>query len=224
MGIFENNLAISDVIIIYGGTFDPVHEGHVRLVQSVYDRFSRPIFLVPVGRNSHKKIEITDEHRLSMLRLAFKGMSYVFIDPEEIELKYSSTTYDICLRYIENFGKQVSYFFLVGEDCWLDISSWYSVDLLRRMVNFMVYPRIGKSLPLQGFTPIREEDLSCMNAKIGQVLFLEENLIDLASSDIRQQLFLNQNTREVFSLMEGKIKLEVLKYILQNDLYGVGSG
>ena len=111
---------------ILGGSFDPVHMGHMGLAQETYDKFSLDkVLFIPVFQSPHKlHIPLASNyHRSEMLRLAFKGNSNFNISDVESSQKKRSYTIDT-LVYFESQFPNSEFFLIIGYDNLLDLDSW----------------------------------------------------------------------------------------------------
>ena len=142
-------------VALYGGTFDPVHLGHVAVARAAAERFAlRRIYFVPAEFNPHKQGQrLTDYyHRYAMLALALQGeknfLPSLLEAPEIIQAEGESAAYSVetVRRFRRRLGKRDKLFFLVGIDAFLDISTWRDPVELLRECEFIVASRPGFSL------------------------------------------------------------------------------
>ena len=142
-------------VAIYGGTFDPVHLGHVAVARAAAERFAlRRVYFVPANVNPHKQGQrLTDYyHRYAMLALALQAeknlLPSLLEAPEIIQAEGESAAYSIetVRRFRRRLGKRDKLFFLVGIDAFLDVSKWRDPVELLRECEFIVASRPGFSL------------------------------------------------------------------------------
>src|SRR5512145_1392779 len=126
---------------IFGGTFDPVHMGHLRVAEEIREIFSlERIYFVPGGMPPHKRRrKITNaEERLHMLKAATKGNRFFRVS--EIEMKRSGPSYTIdTLRVFEKRFSDL--YFLIGIDAFSEINTWHLYRELFHHANFIVMTR-----------------------------------------------------------------------------------
>jgi nicotinate-nucleotide adenylyltransferase len=127
---------------IFGGTFNPIHYGHLRAVEEVREKLSLDgIVFVPSGNPPLKDRELADaRHRYKMVRLAtFKNRSFTVSD---IELKKKGKSYTV--NTLEELGRlypRARLYFILGIDAFLDIPNWFRPERLLRLTDFIVISR-----------------------------------------------------------------------------------
>ena len=128
---------------IYGGTFDPVHHGHLILARDALEQLRLDaILFVPCGQSpfKHRKPNVTDAQRLALLRLAVKGNGKFWLSRCEIDRPPPSYAYDTALEIREAFPR-AELFWLIGGDQLADLGKWHRADDLRGLVTFVLLPR-----------------------------------------------------------------------------------
>jgi nicotinate-nucleotide adenylyltransferase len=133
-------------IALFGGTFDPVHAGHLAAARAAARRFSLDqVLFVPSGAPPHRRSHpLTDfAHRFAMLAQATAGRTE-FV-PSLLEAGDATAHYsiDTVRRVKRALGRQDRLFFLIGMDAFLDISTWRSAERLLRECDFIVASRPG---------------------------------------------------------------------------------
>jgi nicotinate-nucleotide adenylyltransferase len=140
---------------LFGGTFNPIHLGHLRAAVEVREAFKLDkILLIPSANPPHKKAQdiASPEDRLEMVRLAVKGVPS--LEASDVELARSGPSFTIeTLRYFQgHFGHECAIYFVVGMDAFSDITTWKSYKQLFATANFVVMTRLGSKLKnLQSF-------------------------------------------------------------------------
>ena len=194
---------------IFGGTFDPVHNGHVALAKSAIEQVPLDkLIVIPAQIQPFKvKQEITSgEHRIRMLELAFKDVPMAEIS--DYELGKSGISYTVnTLNHFQKVYPEDSLFFVLGTDAFLKIMEWKNSEAMLREFCFVVGGRPG----------YREDDLIEVANKVKEaygtdLVFLNNRLVKQESTQIR-------------SLAENKISISsnvpqsVADYIVDNGLY-----
>lgn len=129
---------------IFGGTFDPVHIGHIHAVIEArmvlgLDR----IIFIPARQSPLKSNSPTeDEHRLNMLHRAIRDYDFIEIDTFELEQEGVSYTYDTALYLTGKFPEDELYF-LMGMDQYINFEKWHHKDELLDLMTFAVMTRTG---------------------------------------------------------------------------------
>jgi nicotinate-nucleotide adenylyltransferase len=128
---------------IYGGTFDPVHHGHLLLARDALEQLHLDaVLFVPCGQSPFKmrKPHATDAQRLAMLRLALKSHAHFWLTRCELDRPAPSYAYDTAVEIREAFPR-AELFWLIGEDQLAALEQWHRPDDLRRLVTFVLLPR-----------------------------------------------------------------------------------
>jgi nicotinate-nucleotide adenylyltransferase len=194
---------------ILGGTFDPIHLGHLAVAAETCRclKLDRLVFL-PAGQPYFKQLNtITPaEQRLEMLELAIRGEPLYSISKLEIERQGPSYAVDSVSRMKASLTLDAELFFIMGWDSLLSLPLWYEAPRLIQLCKIVASPRPGFPKP----------DISQIEAKLPGItqrsIVLERPLIDISSTDIRRRVALGQPISD-------KVPPAVEKYILKNGLY-----
>jgi nicotinate-nucleotide adenylyltransferase len=130
-------------IALFGGTFNPVHNGHLLIAEAARESFKldRVIF-IPAGRPPHKKNPRTSAaHRLAMLRLAIRGNPFFTIQDWEIRQNRVVYTYETVEHFRSRWPKGPLYF-IVGSDSLKNLPKWRHPERLRSQCRFIPHIRI----------------------------------------------------------------------------------
>ena len=135
---------------IFGGSFDPVHLGHLLVAQAAMEELGLDrLFFVPAAQSPFKpeKNPAPDSVRLQLLRLALAGKTNYEIDGQEIRRGGVSYTVDTLRDYAKRFpGAQL--FYLIGADNAAKLNAWREPAELARLAEFVVIPRPGGATPV----------------------------------------------------------------------------
>lgn len=133
-------------IALFGGTFDPVHEGHIEVARNAVEALTldRVIFL-PCRQSPHKftAAGASQELRLEMLRLAAKGLSWAEVSDWEYQQPVPSFSWRTAEAFQERFAK-VQLYWLMGEDQWDVLPTWNRFEYFAELVDFIVHARDGE--------------------------------------------------------------------------------
>lgn len=133
-------------IIILGGTFDPFHNGHLKIAKNTLTFLQGDeIWLLPAHISRWKTTKTSINQRLKMLELVCKNEKYFSICKYEIENKKPSLTYETMLGLTNDFP-QHKFYFIIGTDQLLNLPIWYEIDKLSTLVQLVVYKRPGYNL------------------------------------------------------------------------------
>lgn len=134
---------------IYGGTFDPVHHGHLLLARDALEQLRLDaVLFVPCGQSPFKsrRPHVTDARRVAMLRLALKSEPRFWLSRCEIDRPAPSYSYDTA-REIQEACPHADLFWLIGADQLAELGQWHRAKELRRIVTFALLPRTGGDAP-----------------------------------------------------------------------------
>jgi nicotinate-nucleotide adenylyltransferase len=146
---------------LFGGSFDPVHLGHLFVAQAAYEELNLSrLFFIPAAQSPFKPATqpAPAKDRLRMLRLALAAEAHYEIDEQEIARGGTSYTIDTVRSYAERFP-QAELFYLIGTDHLPQLPKWREAERLAELVEFVVIPRPGET-PLSPPAPFRLRKLS----------------------------------------------------------------
>lgn len=148
--------SVGQHIGIFGGSFDPVHTGHILVTQAAIEevRLAR-LFLIPAACSPFKLDQqpTPAAHRLAMLRLAFAGRSDCEVDDLEVQRGGTSFAIDTVRHFAEKFSG-AKLFYLIGADNVPKLTEWRYTNELATLAEFIVIPRPGNA-PAPLPTPFR---------------------------------------------------------------------
>lgn len=111
--------------ILYGGTFDPVHEGHLAIARAVADEYGQPVSLVPSADPPHRSAPGADaEQRADMLDLAVAGDPRLSVDRRELRRPSQSFTIDTLTQVRQELGPAVAIIWVLGIDSLAQLDTW----------------------------------------------------------------------------------------------------
>jgi len=135
---------------LFGGTFDPIHYGHLRSACEVKEKFNfNRIFIIPAALPPHKKTKTVEnsQHRLEMIRLATAGFSEFGVSDIELGRKGPSYTIDTVEYFKSQCGGETRLFFIIGSDAFLELDTWKAYSDLLKLIPFVVMIRPDASCP-----------------------------------------------------------------------------
>jgi nicotinate-nucleotide adenylyltransferase len=160
-------------IALYGGTFDPVHIGHLEVARRISQLFEiEKVLFVPAQMAPHKIGRPVTEpiHRYAMLALAMQDDPQLLISTFELDAPGRSYTVDTIAHFQRVLGESTELFFIMGADSWAEITTWREWERLLTMINFIVVTRPGYELgtvrkPNIFFTDVVMNDASATNIR-----------------------------------------------------------
>ena len=132
---------------LFGGSFDPVHLGHLLVAQAVYEELGLTrLFFIPAAQSPFKPENhpLPAPERLRLLRLALAGKIHCEVDDQEIKRGGISFTVDTLRDYARRFP-QAELFYLVGADNVPQLPQWRAAGELARLAEFVAIPRPGQA-------------------------------------------------------------------------------
>jgi len=196
---------------IFGGSFDPVHLGHLLTAEQFRDELSLDLVKFIPAKISPFKLNYTptaDKHRLEMLKLALGAHPSFEIDPIEIQRGGVSYTIDT-VEQLQSNVTDATWFLLIGADSLKDFKKWKSPEKLLQCVQLVVARRGGCPEPdwteLDGLAP--EETLQAIRK-----IRLDIPVMEISSSGIRRRIEANRSIRY---LLPSPVEV----YIREHQLY-----
>jgi nicotinate-nucleotide adenylyltransferase len=196
---------------VLGGTFDPVHNGHISVAEEVKAELGLDeVIFIPTGQPWLKvDWEVSAaEHRLQMVHLAIAGKHGFSVSSIEVERPGPSYSVDTISELLGQLGEQSDIFFILGWDSLSQLPMWHRPAKLVELCRLVAVPRPGYSRP----------DLDSLDASLPglshRVIFLDKPKIDISASNIR--------SRVAQGLPIGHLVPEpVEEYIKQRRLYAL---
>ena len=196
---------------VLGGTFDPIHLGHLIVAADVRVKLGlSEVLFVPAGKpwlklKEEEKITAA-EHRLAMVRLAIKGNPYFKVSTMELDRPGPSYSIDTILELKNKLGQAVEIYFIAGPDALSELPQWKEPARLIEACQVVAIGRPGYA----------KADLSVLNASVPgaakRIMLLDVPQIDISSTEIRKRVAQGQSIRSL-------VPKAVEKYIQKHKLY-----
>ncbi|MGL4948048.1 MAG: nicotinate (nicotinamide) nucleotide adenylyltransferase [Mycoplasma sp.] len=182
-------------ILLFGGSFDPVHKGHVSIVNKVVNHLKiDKIFIIPTKVSHWKALDTTSNDRFNMLKLAYEGIENIHFSTYELEKDIDEPSYSIdTINHYQELYPNDEIFFLIGNDQYKLFNQWKDWELILSKVTLLVYSR---------------NEVSQKIIKDPKIVFLPFDQIDISSTDIKNDLVNNDN-----------LDKKVYQYIIDHALY-----
>lgn len=195
---------------ILGGTFNPIHNGHMAMVNTARMQYDLDyVLLIPAGIPYKKTNVIDSKKRLEMVMLAVEDEEYLKVSDMEIRREGNTYTIDT-IRILKEEYSHAKFYFIIGEDSLYHIETWKESHLLLNEVALLVAHRKYTDVTtLKDFKEQIKYLESAYNAKI-QLLDMPE--LDISSTDVRERI---KNHSKVDDCLNPK----VLDYIMEHQLY-----
>ena len=184
---------------IFGGTFDPIHLGHLICAQYVFEkRELEKIIFIPCKTSPHKTNATSAEslHRLEMIKLAIADIPYFDYSDFEINKKEISYSVDTLLHFKKKYENLE---LIIGEDNFSSLDTWKQPEKIIELSTIIVLQRNISVTPNK-------------NKFTKSVVYLNSPIIDISATDIRDKI---KNNKPINFLVKEKVRL----YIYSNNLY-----
>ena len=206
---------------ILGGTFDPIHNGHIAAADAAQQALDLDaITLIPSHVPPHRRdpVGADSEHRYAMAALAASERSGWSASRIEVDRQGASYTYDTLVKLRETVSVGAQYFFILGADAFAEIASWSRYPAVLDLANFVVVSRPGITLD-----SLRERVPSAFSLPFDRaqgkrpsgetrVILLEANTPDISATDIRRRVRAGHS-------LSGLVPDAVADYISTHRLY-----
>ena len=184
------------MIGIYGGSFDPVHLGHLITAESIKKELNfERLLLLPCYEPVHKNsLHYSSKQRLEMLSIAIKEFPSLEIDTREIDRGGNSFMIETLAEIVKEF-KDSTICLIIGMDSFVNFKTWKKWDEFAKLVHLIILPRSTNQYPQKSLDTFDIAlDKNHLNKKSsGLLYFSNSELIDISSSDIRGKIASNQN-------------------------------
>lgn len=209
---------------ILGGTFDPIHNAHLALAEAVKKDFRLDsVLFIPALLPPHKqKVSTSFQHRAAMIELALEGREGLYLSKLEGFRKGPSFSIDTLRSLHRLVGEGAHFFFIVGMDAFVEISTWKEYGNLPRYANVIVADRPGPyqqsfeqimRLDFPDFKPEGSGAVWSAEGLPGRIYHFEIPPMPVSSTEIRERAGLTGSDSDY---LPGKVK----QYIEEHGLYG----
>ena len=195
---------------VLGGTFDPIHNGHMIIAEEARVRLNlADILFVPAGQPWLKTNALISaaEHRVMMVRLAIIDKPYFKLSTMEIERAGPTYTVDTIADLQAQLGAGTELFFILGWDSLAELPQWRQPSRLVKMCRLVTVPR-------PGYPPPDLKALETVIPELSQgVILMDKPEIDISATEIRERVAQGLSIRHL-------VPEPVDRYIQENGLYG----
>lgn len=210
--ICDKRVSKESKIILFGGTFDPIHNGHLAVAeQALHCVDGDELIFVPARQSPHKKHPPTDgTHRFAMIRCAIEPAGRFSVSDCELKRAEPSYTVDTIRYFRQRCGESAEIYWLIGADQLDDLAKWYRIDELLDACHISTMVRGGYPAPDMGrFEGVfRPEQIDRLRRDI-----VKTPEIAVSSTQIRERLSRGQMPEEVPACVQD--------YIRRHRLYGL---
>ena len=202
MAMSSRNDPLLRPIAILGGTFDPVHLGHLRVAWEASEFLDADVRLMPANVPPHRPQPVASAaQRLAMLRVALSGQKRLVIDDRELRRDGPSFSVDTLIGLRTDIGDQRPVVLLVGADAWSGLPTWHRWRELFELAHIGVLTRAGHELRESGELAVcarsrrttRVDDL--VHAPAGRVIDIRVSALEISATRIRSELTAGREPR-----------------------------
>lgn len=195
---------------IMGGTFDPIHNGHLMLGTYAKAQFSLDeVWFMPNGNPPHKRnesITVTTSHRVEMVRLAIADKEGFFLQPYEVESEGVHYSY-LTMEHFKSVYPDTEFYFIIGADSLFTLERWKCPERLVKTCVLLAAYRDGRD------TNEMQAQITLLNQKYdADIQLLRTPNVDVSSTDIRKNIKIGED-------ISGMLPETVLQYIKEQHLY-----
>ena len=215
-------------VALYGGTFDPVHLGHLEIARGVSELFEiQQVLFIPALIAPHKQTRVVTPaiHRYAMLALATQDDPRLFVSTFELDASDRRYTVDTVAHFQSTFGDSSELFFIMGTDSWSEITTWHEWEQLLTMTNHIVVTRPGYDVNdgnISKFLRDRivdlrvAEDPKTMAQNVsGKGIFVTDVVMkDISATEIRRAA-----NEDRFADLANQVPQPVIEYIRKYRIY-----
>ena len=208
---------------ILGGTFNPIHFGHLRIAEEIAENLNLDeLRFIPSANPPHKPApQISAQYRAAMVQLAIKNNSKFMCDARELSRTGASYTIDTLTSLREEFGNQVSLCLIIGTDAFMHLDTWHRWQEIIQFAHIILVKRPETATPQKPLSSNLEdflrdhytEDTALINQHPSGFISMQSvTALAISSTDIRERLNNKKSARYL-------LPQNVLEYIENHQLY-----
>ncbi|MDC0575349.1 nicotinate-nucleotide adenylyltransferase [Nitrosomonadaceae bacterium] len=210
---------------IFGGTFDPIHYGHLRIAEEIVKTVGlQKLYFVPAGmpRLRHSPVA-SPQHRVEIVRLAIQKNPDFVLDEREIYRDGVSYSIDTVREFKQEFGEEVRLCLVLGADAFIKLPEWNNWKELFNLCHFIVSTRPGYTLTLIKELLSKELREECSQRWVsnteslrkdmsGLIFIASTTMLDISATSIRAHIAVGRSVRHL-------VPSVTVNYISENKLY-----
>ena len=215
----------SPLVGIFGGTFDPIHYGHLRVAEEIVETVGlQKMYFVPAGMPRLRYSPVaSSQHRVEIVRLAIQKNPDFVLDEREIYRDGVSYSIDTVREFKQEFGEEVRLCFILGADAFIKLPEWNNWKELFNLCHFIVSTRPGYSLTLIKELLSKELREECSQRWVsnteslrkdtsGLIFISSTTMLDISATSIRAHIAVGRSVRHL-------VPSVTVNYISENKLY-----
>ena len=215
----------SPLVGIFGGTFDPIHYGHLRIAEEIVETVGlQKMYFVPAGmpRLRHSPVA-SPQHRVEIVRLAIQKNPDFVLDGREIYRDGVSYSIDTVREFKQEFGEEIRLCLVLGADAFIKLPEWNNWKELFNLCHFIVSTRPGYTFTLIKELLSKELREECSQRWVsntetlkketsGLIFIASTTMLDISATSIRAHIAVGRNVRHL-------VPSVTVNYISKNKLY-----
>ena len=189
-------------LAIFGGTFDPIHLGHLRVAWEAGEFLDAEVRMMPASVPPHRPQPVaTAEQRMAMLRAALQGQEHLIPDDRELRREGPSYTVDTLIDLRKEIGPDRPVILLVGADAWSGLPAWHRWQELFELAHLGVLTRAGhvanESAELSAVAQDRRVSSAAdlRKAAFGSIVEIRVSALEISATHIRTELAAGRDPR-----------------------------
>ena len=215
----------SPLVGIFGGTFDPIHYGHLRVAEEIVETVGlQKMYFVPAGMPRLRYSPVaSSQHRVEIVRLAIQKNPDFVLDEREIYRDGVSYSIDTVREFKQEFGEEVRLCFILGADAFIKLPEWNNWKELFNLCHFIVSTRPGYTLTLIKELLSKELREECSQRWVsnteslrkdtsGLIFIASTTMLDISATSIRAHIAVGRSVRHL-------VPSVTVNYISENKLY-----
>jgi nicotinate-nucleotide adenylyltransferase len=210
---------VSAPLAIFGGTFDPIHIGHLRVAWEAAEALDAEVRMIPSANPPHRDAPLASApHRLAMLRLALEGQQRLIADARELGRPGPSYSIDTLIELRTEIGSQRALVLLLGADAFAGLSSWHRWRELFEFAHVGVLTRPGHGgvfeaeLAAEWYQRRVDAPSALALRPAGSIAAIEVSALEISASAVRTAFAAGRQARFL-------VPDRVLDYIIRHGLY-----
>jgi len=215
----------SPLVGIFGGTFDPIHYGHLRIAEEILETVGlQKMYFVPAGipRLRHSPVA-SPQHRVEIVRLAIQKNPDFVLDGREIYRDGVSYSIDTVREFKQEFGEEIRLCLVLGADAFIKLPEWNNWKELFNLCHFIVSTRPGYTFTLIKELLSKELREECSQRWVsnteslrkdtsGLIFIASTTMLDISATSIRAHIAAGRSVRHL-------VPSVTVNYISENKLY-----